>query len=118
MTQREILIKRLRLGVIIFFVAILLGYGAIEARNLAMGPVISITEPFDGYVATTSLVTIIGNAKNVSFITLDGGQIFTDENGNFSEDRILSSGYNVITIVAKDKFGKETEKTLHIIYKS
>jgi len=36
----------------------------------------------------------------------------------FSEDRILSSGYNVITIVAKDKFGKETEKTLHITYKS
>ena len=118
MTQREILIKRLRLGVIIFFVALVIGYGALEARNIAMGPIVYMREPADGYAATTSLITIIGNAKNISFITLDGGQIFTDEEGNFSEDRILSSGYNVITIIAKDKFGKETEKTLHITYKS
>ena len=90
MTQREILIKKVRLGVIIFFAALLIGYGALEAKNLAIGPVVSITKPLDGYAATTSLLTIIGHAQNVSFITLDGEQIFTDENGNFSEDRILA----------------------------
>jgi len=117
MTQRETTRKRARWGVVIFFIVIIVGYGALEARNLAEGPIVSITNPRDGTVATSSVIAITGVAKNVSFITLNGNQIFTDENGNFSEDRIISTGYNVITVDARDKFGKKVEKVLYITYK-
>jgi hypothetical protein len=102
---------------VIFFAVIIVGYGALEAKNLAEGPIVSIISPTSGDVATSSVITIKGVAKNVSFITLNGDQIFTDENGNFSEDRIISTGYNVITVNARDKFGKKVEKVLYITYK-
>ena len=44
-------------------------------------------------------------------------QMFTDEEGEFSEKLLLSYGYNIITVKAKDRFGRETKKTLELIYK-
>ncbi len=40
-----------------------------------------------------------------------------DEKGNFKEEILLSSGYNAITIKASDKFGRNTEKIIEVIYK-
>ncbi len=114
MNQREIVRKRIRLGIILVIALGLVSYGAFQARNLALGPVISISEPENGSVSSTTEITISGTAKNVTLMTLDGRQIFTDENGNWSEDIILSKGYNIVTIYGRDKFGKETTKTLQL----
>ncbi len=114
MNQREIVRKRIRLGIILVIALGLIFYASFQVRNLALGPEISITAPENGAVSSTTEITIIGIAKNVVFMTLDGRQIFTDENGNFSEDIILSKGYNIVTIYGRDKFGKETTKTLQL----
>ena len=116
MTQREVLQKKLRLTLIIAVSVILVLYGIFQARNLALGPMISVTAPVNGTVSSSSIMTISGTARNISLMTLDGGQIFTNENGNFSNDIVLSHGYNVVTLYARDKFGKETTKTLQITY--
>ncbi len=114
MTQREIVRKRIRLGIIFAVVVVFIAYGIFQVRNLALGPIVSISTPANGAVSSTTLVTISGEAKNVAFMTLDGRQIFTDEKGGWSEDIVLSSGYNLITLYARDKFGKETTKTLEV----
>lgn len=116
MTQREILRKKIRIASIAFVVLALLSYGAFQARALARGPVVSVSGPTNGAVVRSPEITIAGTAENVSFMTLDGLQIFTDQSGNFSEDRILSLGYNVLTLYARDKFGKETRQTIYITY--
>jgi len=114
MTQRENLKKRIRIGTIVLIAVLLISYGIFQARNLAIGPVISITAPINGETSSSTLITIVGKAENVSFMTLDGFQIFTDTDGNFSEDRVLYLGYNVLTFYARDKFGKEITKTLEL----
>ena len=114
MTQREILRKKIRIASIIVILVLLSAYGIFQARNLAEGPIVSITAPLNGAVSSSSVVTISGTAKNVAFMTLDGEQIYTDEQGNWSEDRVLAQGYNVVTLYAKDTFGKETTKTLEL----
>ncbi len=114
MTQRENLKKRIRIATIALVAVLLVLYGVFQARNLAIGPVITIMTPSNGETSSSALITILGKAKNISFMTLDGQQIFTDTAGNFSEDRVLSVGYNVLTFYARDKFGKEITKTLEL----
>ncbi len=114
MNQREIIRKRIRIGIILAIALGLVFYGAFQVRSLALGPQISIITPENGAISSTTETTISGIAKNVAFMTLDGRQIFTDENGQFIEDIILSKGYNVVTIYGRDKFGKETTKTLQL----
>lgn len=116
MTQREKTRKWFKILLIVLAAAIVLGYGAFQFRNLAFGPRIWITSPRDGEATTTPVISVSGIIENAAFITFNGAQIFTDETGNWNEDIVLMSGYNVLTVTAKDRFGKVATKTLHIIY--
>ncbi len=61
-----------------------------------------------------SISNISGHAPNATYITLNGREINVDKNGVFNEDLALPDGYSVVTIVAKDSFGKTAKKTMEI----
>src|SRR3989344_47986 len=94
-------------GIVIFVISVIaLGaYGYLQSRGYLRGPVSAVEEPKNGALSTTSLITVRGNARNISFLTLNGRQIFTDEQGRFREALLLQNGYNIMTIEAKDRFG-------------
>ncbi len=91
-------------------------YGLFQARNLIEGPVITLETPADGSLLTQSLVTIQGTARNATKIALNGKDILPDTNGRFSEELLLSEGYNIITVEAEDQFGKRTQQKLEVMY--
>lgn len=62
------------------------------------------------------LVKISGKAKNATYISLNGREIFIDKEGNFSENIALLPGLSVVTISAEDKFGHFDEKKLQVMY--
>lgn len=64
----------------------------------------------------TSLATITGKAPNATYISLNGREIFVDKNGNFSEMISVLPGFSVVTLNAKDKFGKTAEKKFEMVY--
>ncbi len=98
--------------------ALLIGLYAYEqSREYLKGPQIVILEPKNGVTVTESLIVVSGNAQNVAYITLNGDSIFVDSKGNFRQKLLLLSGYNILTINAKDKFGRKVEKTLELVYK-
>ena len=99
------------------FAIAILGYALFQARNIISGPIVIVQEPENGATLDYSLVDIKGTAKNISHISMNDRQIFTDDKGEFNEKLLLSYGYNIITIKAKDRFGRDTEKTLELIYK-
>jgi hypothetical protein len=80
------------------------------------GPSITVTEPANYAAFSTSTTTIVGIAKRVQDITLDGRSIIIDDKGNFSETILLMPGYNIETISAHDQFGHTTEKRLELVY--
>lgn len=90
------------------------GYSFFQAQNLVNGPVVSLTKPITE--STADITKIEGMAKNVASLTFNGRQIFTDKNGKWSETFVLSDGYNIIKVAAKDKFGRSTEKTVELVY--
>lgn len=107
----------LKFSFIALFIIIILSYALFQARNIILGPVIKIETPENGTSLDYSLVNIKGTAKNISLISMNDRQIFIDEHGEFSEKLLLSYGYNIITIKARDRFGRKTEKVLELVYK-
>lgn len=63
----------------------------------------------------SSLATIRGNALKATYITLNGREIFIDKDGNFSESIAILPGFSIVTLSAKDKFGKTVEKKFEIV---
>lgn len=65
-------------------------------------------------ISTNNLFNIKGNAEHAAFITINGREIFIEKNGNFNEYIALPDGYSVVTFFARNKFGKDTEKTMKV----
>lgn len=105
------------MSIAVIAIAIVFGYGAFRAKALAEGPRLSIVSPRDGIATSSQLIEIKGTAKNISFLTLDGEKIFTDEAGMYDEKILLARGYNIITVEARDRFGRIARKTLQLTYK-
>ena len=96
---------------------ILASYSLYQARFLIIGPQIWIESPQDGEVLKNQLVTIEGGAENVVWISLNDRPIFIDEKGRWSEELIVSSGTSIMTLKARDRFGREEEKRITLVLK-
>ncbi len=110
-------ISLLRTTILTTLALIILGYSIFQAQKIIVGPVIEIYSPENGVTYNQALIEIEGKVKNVSYLNLNDRPIFTDKNGHFSEKLLLSPGYNIIKLDARDKFKSYTEKRLEIILK-
>ncbi|MDP2642111.1 MAG: hypothetical protein Q8P21_02385 [bacterium] len=104
-----------RYGILIILGILLVAYSLFEARFLILGPQVWVESPKDGHTVESPLVVVRGRAKNVAWISLNGRQIFTDEEGEWSEKLIVSRGLSIMTVEARDRFGRETEETLRVV---
>lgn len=66
----------------------------------------------------SNIMKLTGNAKNAINLTLNGREISVDKQGNFSETIALLSGYNIISIKARDKFKYVDEKNYKLMLKN
>jgi hypothetical protein len=108
----------LKIALIVFVFVGLATYGLFQARNFIAGPTLTILEPRDGtsFSSSSPQILVSGEAKNISYLTLNGLQIFTDSKGKFSRQVALLPGLNVVSLEAKDKFNKVVKKSLQLIY--
>lgn len=98
-------------------ITVAVGYYVLyQSRSLMAGPKIAFTNPANGATVRESLTLIEGNAERISFIELNGRQIFTDEFGNFREKLPLLEGHNIIKLQATDRFGRITTQNLYLLY--
>jgi len=106
----------LKIGTIIFFVVLIVGYSIFQTRKIIEGPELKLTSPKQGTIYTEPLVEITGKASNIKEIRLDDRPISITEDGSFREKLLLFPGYNIIKLSAEDKFGKKTEKKIELVY--
>lgn len=92
------------------------GFAFFEARTLLYGPQLSLESPKNGATYTEELLEISGTAKNIAFISMNGLQIYTNQQGNFAEPFLLAPGYNIITVAARDRFNRTIEKKFEVVY--
>lgn len=96
-------------------IVVFVGYVLFQARLLISGPRVQITEEF-AVVQTERQITLIGTAKNITDITINGNPIVTDAEGNFSYTIVLENGYNKTSIRAHDRYGRETVLEKEFVY--
>jgi len=90
-------------------------YIAFQARLLIEGPILTLTaEPET--IQTKPFVTIEGEAENIVFISINGRAIMTTERGYFKEQILLQTGYTIISIGARDRYGRTTSIEREFVY--
>lgn len=85
-------------------------------RDIASGPLVVIHEPADGHLSSSQLITVTGIARQIAFITLNGRQIYTKEDGTFSESLLVPTGSSILEVVGRDKFNRTTSVRRHISF--
>ncbi len=107
----------LRISLIVALVLVIVGYSGFQASKIISGPVIEVYSPMNGSTYNQTLIEVEGKARNIAYLNLNDRPIFTDKEGYFKEKILLSQGYNVIKLDARDKFKKYTEKRIEVILK-
>jgi len=87
-----------------------------QSKAFLTGPQIVVDTPENGETLSTAFVFIKGNAINSDTLLLNGRAIITDSSGGFEEGLLLARGYNIIGLMARDKFGRETEKKIEVVF--
>ncbi|MBI4114782.1 MAG: hypothetical protein HY445_02995 [Candidatus Niyogibacteria bacterium] len=107
------LARNILLGAIL---ALFVGYLAFQLQGFIFGSHLEIFSPEQGAHFYTSHVSVSGKTEDISFLSLDGRTIFTDDNGLFEEELILPYGLNIIRIIGKGRFGRtyEEERMIYI----
>ncbi|MEK7390707.1 MAG: hypothetical protein AAB635_01045 [Patescibacteria group bacterium] len=105
-----------RITIAVVLLAGIGGYALYESRNLLRGPIIIIETPVNGATSNTSVTDIKGVAKNIVRISLNDRNISVDESGMFQEKFALFGGRNIIKVSAEDRFGRQTESLVEILY--
>lgn len=108
-------LRLLRVSGITLAAIIIISYAIWRSLNYARGPKIDIFEPVNGSSIASTTIVIKGRAERSNSLDLNGQTVSVDEQGNFSETLILFPGVNVITLDAKDQFGRSTETKLELV---
>ena len=102
-----------RFFIIITVIGIFL-YIVFKLQNLVTGPEITIDNPKPGRAAD-NLITVTGTAERAEELKINGNMVFMNETDEFSVPLLLMPGYNIITVQATDRFGKETTKQIEVV---
>ncbi len=99
--------------VLLIVSVVIITYVGYQSRFLIKGPQITINEKLP-FTTQSNTLAFSGIATNISRIYLNGWQIFTDSEGNFSEFVVLNPGVNTITVHAENRYG-QTHSIKHTI---
>ncbi|MCB9798740.1 helix-turn-helix domain-containing protein [Candidatus Nomurabacteria bacterium] len=104
-------------GIVALIALILLGYIGFEVRNILRPPKLFLTTPIEGSIVYESPVEVRGFTEKEARVYLNGQEIQTDLEGNFSHDVDLKEGLNTIIVGAEKKHGKNNSLTRHVTFR-
>ena len=111
MFSRKLIIRILT----ILGILIVVGYSFFALKDVLRGPRINIATPTSGYATTTQMITLAGKVIRGNLFFINNATTTIDLKGNFSEQLLLSSGYNIMTLEARDRYGRTSHETIEMI---
>jgi hypothetical protein len=86
-----------------------------NVRDVVLGTPLKVVSATDGATLEDTFLPIVGVAPHARELSINGRSVFIDRSGNFDDGVILSPGYNIVEVALKDRFGKQTMKTYHVV---
>lgn len=102
-------------GSLIFI--LIIGYLIYQLNVLIGPPRLAIEEPMNNLMIDKTTVAIKGQSEPGVQLTINGQQIYINEDGGFSQEINLNQGMNIIKIEATNRFGKSRSETRQILVK-
>lgn len=99
---------------IIFIVLMVIGYILFQYNSFIFGPPLSVSSPKNGELIQKSVVQVVGKTDPYATVMVDGEEILVQLDGSFKKSLFVFPGNKTITIIAKNRFGKETRTTVNI----
>lgn len=102
-------------GLIISFIGIILVvYIFFQYNSVIFPPKLDVETPKNGQVISGNVIEVKGKADPYSTVLVDGDEAYVDLSGEFSKSIYGFSGNKKITIVAKNRFGKQSQKIINV----
>lgn len=111
MFSRKLIIRILT----ILGILIVVGYSFFALKDVLRGPRIDIETPQSGYSTTTPMIGVSGRVFRGNLFFINNATTTIDLEGNFSEQLLLSSGYNIMTLEARDRYGRTSSEVIEMI---
>lgn len=103
--------KTILLALTSIFVLIMVGYVSWQFSQLSAPPIIRLSNQ-EKASTDASFVIVSGEVDSGSDVFINDSPILTSPDGSFSDRVMLVNGSNQIKISARNKFGKESNKTI------
>jgi hypothetical protein len=84
-------------------------YVASQISSVLTPPLLELNEPGNDGTVEGNSVIFSGQAEIGADVFINGQAVLTDKNGQFNENIILSPGLNVVEVLVKNKFNKESK---------
>lgn len=93
---------------------IVVTYIVFQFKSLFFGPLLLVNTPQDGQSVTSNVIQVKGTTDPYANIYVNGNQVYVDLSGSFAKSLYLYSGKQTVTVIAKDRNGKQTEKDITV----
>ncbi len=114
---RTINIKNyLRIGLLGGLFVFIIGYTIFQTKAISKGVDLEISGLKNGETLMHEQVSLSGKALHANHLLVNGREIVIDKENNFLDELVLSPGYNIITVEARDRFDKKTKETFEVFY--
>jgi transcriptional regulator with XRE-family HTH domain len=102
----------------VLFVALTVGYIVVQIFSINRPPALAVFEPTDKQIIKDSFVNVQGQTDPGIMVTVNGQDVFVDKSGRFKTQLGVTAGPRNLEILASNKFGKQTGKTISIVGES
>lgn len=116
MTRTTSIKTYIRLGLIIGFFAFMIALAFFQTKALSEGVTLKISGLQNGEMTDQGIVSLSGSAKHAKHLIINGREVVVNQENNFTEELVLSPGYNIVTVEAEDRYAKKTEATYKVFF--
>lgn len=91
----------------------LVGY---NMRDRILGTPLVVRTADNGATLTSAFLPITGSARHARELLINGRSITIDRHGAFTDEIVLSPGYNIVEVSLTDQFGSHKTKTYQVVF--
>lgn len=93
---------------------VLCGYIFFQYGTVFLNPKLTVTSPKNNEVIDESVIHVNGVTDQYATITINGDEVSVGLDGSFKKSLFVFPGEQKITIIAKSRFGKQTQKIIPV----
>ena len=112
---RTTTLRLIKIAIIAVVAIIIIAYAVARSLTYARGPKIDLAAPASGAVISSLTVDLVGMIERAHNLTINGGAVPIDEQGNFKQTIVVFPGINKLTLRATDQFDRNTETDIVIV---